>query len=69
MGKKTNIGIGIICPHCGKASNGDTIDSRPTAYGRRRRRICEHCGKRYTTIENCVSTQRRVNFNKIFGGE
>ena len=45
---------GIICPHCGKLSNGQIIDTRLVADGKRRRRLCEFCGKRYTTLEKSV---------------
>ena len=45
--------IGIYCPYCGERSNGKIIDTRPTYGGRRRRRVCENCGKRFTTIESC----------------
>ena len=45
--------IGLFCPYCGKLSNGKIVDTRQTFGGRRRRRICESCGKRFTTIETC----------------
>ena len=45
------------CPFC---SNADTkvIDSRPTeeGYAIRRRRGCDHCGKRFTTYEKVEET-------------
>jgi len=52
--EKRKIEGGIICPHCGKYSNGEIIDTRSTLKGRRRRRICEFCNQRYTTIERSV---------------
>ena len=40
------------CPYCGK-EDSRVIDSRPTDDGSiRRRRECDHCGKRFTTYEN-----------------
>ena len=67
------------CPFC---SNADTkvIDSRPTeeGYAIRRRRGCDHCGKRFTTYEKVEETilmvakkdARREVFdrNKILNG-
>ena len=52
--EKTQI-LGLICPYCGVENNGTVIDTRPTPYGRRRRRECANCGKRFTTIETCVN--------------
>ena len=48
-------GGGFTCPNCGEVVTSRTIDSRMTLYGRRRRRICENCGKRFTTVEYCIS--------------
>ena len=53
-------GMGIFCPYCGKLTNGKVIDTRPTFGGRRRRRICESCGKRYSTVESCALKFRRL---------
>lgn len=60
--------LGIVCPNCGKITNGDVIDTRPTYDARRRRRVCEHCGKRYTTFERCTTKQRKY-FYTIRGEE
>ncbi len=38
------------CPFCG-TENSKVIDSRPTEDGKRRRRECVACKKRYTTFE------------------
>lgn len=57
--------FGIICPHCGNMSNGKIVDTRPTMFGKRRRRLCEHCGKRFTTIENCVAKQRNYTYKGV----
>lgn len=38
------------CPFCGE-ENSKVIDSRPTEDGKRRRRECLACRKRYTTFE------------------
>ena len=68
--RKKNADEGIICPHCGQYSNGDIIDTRPSVDGRRRRRICEHCNKRYTTIEKSIVSKWIVvnngNKSKLF---
>ena len=56
--------IGIVCPYCGRNSNGKIIDSRATINGKRRRRICEHCGQRFTTIESCA-----VRFRGYFNAD
>lgn len=37
------------CPKCGKRSA--VIDSRPRKTGVFRRRECNHCGHRYSTVE------------------
>ena len=47
--------VGFICPKCKKHCSGKVIESRETDYGRRRRRICELCNTRFTTIEKCVT--------------
>lgn len=49
---------GFICPKCKKYCEGVVIDTRQTDYGRRRRRECEWCGERFTTIEKSVSMLR-----------
>lgn len=44
------------CPYC-KYTESKVIDSRPTVDGEsiRRRRICQQCGKRFTTYETIES--------------
>lgn len=49
---------GFICPECGLYCVGKVIDTRQTVYGRRRRRVCELCGERFTTIEKSVSFKK-----------
>ena len=44
---------GFICTYCG-SKEIQTIETRPTAYGVRRRRICSGCGMRFTTAETRV---------------
>ncbi|WP_425280360.1 hypothetical protein [Pseudaminobacter salicylatoxidans] len=41
---------GLFCPSC-QADDLRTLQTRPTAGGVRRRRVCEYCGHRFTTIE------------------
>ena len=49
------------CPFCGFAES-KVIDSRPTVDGEsiRRRRICQQCGKRFTTYETIESRSLMV---------
>lgn len=42
--------IGMNCPECGN-DELSVKDSRPAAYGIRRRRLCTSCGHRFTTYE------------------
>ncbi|MDQ3815203.1 MAG: transcriptional regulator NrdR [Armatimonadota bacterium] len=45
------------CPNCGQ-SDTRVIDSRPAEEGTllRRRRLCDHCGTRFTTHERILQT-------------
>ena len=49
------------CPYC-KYTESKVIDSRPTFDGEsiRRRRICQQCGKRFTTYETIESRSLMV---------
>ena len=49
------------CPYC-KYTERKVIDSRPTVDGEsiRRRRICQQCGKRFTTYETIESRSLMV---------
>lgn len=49
------------CPYC-KYTESKVIDSRPTVDGEsiRRRRICQKCGKRFTTYETIESRSLMV---------
>lgn len=49
------------CPYC-KYTESKVIDSRPTVDGEsiRRRRICQQCGKRFTTYETIESRSLMV---------
>lgn len=51
----------MICPHC-NSDNDRVIDSRACDDGRsiRRRRICNHCHKRFTTYERVEQYPIRV---------
>lgn len=51
---------GFVCPKCKSKTNGRVVESREAFYGRRRRRVCENCGNRYTTIEIYAKNPRRV---------
>ena len=55
---------GMVCPFCNKVCGAKTIDSRRTDYGRRRRRECEFCGKRFTTIEFPI--MRRSDLYRLY---
>lgn len=69
------------CPFCHVEDKDRVIDSRPVEEGQaiRRRRVCEHCTRRYTTYERIEETVRlqvikkdgtRVPFdrNKLLSG-
>lgn len=49
------------CPFC-KHTDSKVIDSRSTVDGEsiRRRRVCQHCGKRFTTYETVESSSMMV---------
>ena len=49
------------CPFC-KHTDSKVIDSRSTGDGEsiRRRRVCQHCGKRFTTYETVESSSMMV---------
>lgn len=47
------------CPFC-KGEQSDVVDSRTTADGIRRRRICKNCKKRFTTYERVGSPGLKV---------
>lgn len=49
---------GLHCVACGKRSL-TTIDSRPTFGGIRRRKKCNLCGYRFSTVEKIVESRRR----------
>lgn len=51
----------MICPYCGFNQN-NVLESRDAEDGRatRRRRVCEKCGKRFTTYERVGSIDLRV---------
>src|ERR1700742_3271433 len=48
------------CPYCHIDDKDRVIDSRPVEDGQaiRRRRVCEHCSRRYTTYERIEETVR-----------
>jgi len=48
------------CPYCHVDDKDRVIDSRPVEDGHaiRRRRVCEHCSRRYTTYERIEETVR-----------
>jgi transcriptional regulator NrdR family protein len=49
---------GIECPQCG-CRHFLVIDTRPMWGGRvRRRRECRHCGRRVTTVERVVGSEK-----------
>ncbi len=43
-----------LCPSCSWRS--EVIDCRPTATAVRRRRMCRHCGQRWTTWESSLDS-------------
>lgn len=51
---------GFQCPYCGEICKGRISDSRRTAYGKRRRRECDKCGKKFTTVEFTINKPSEV---------
>jgi transcriptional repressor NrdR len=49
----------MFCPFCNH-KDSRVLDSRATAPAVRRRRLCEHCGKRFTTYERIEEVQLLV---------
>lgn len=70
VGARRNGDSDLLCPHCGERGLRFVRDSRPLAGGDgiRRRRECEHCGERATTVEAVVSADLRALEHHI-GGE
>lgn len=46
------------CPECGSADN-TVINSRKSRRGRLRRRTCNECGERWTTVEKDLADVKR----------
>jgi transcriptional repressor NrdR len=46
---------GFVCPWCGASRGHVVVDSRATRDHIRRRRVCMHCNRRFTTNEVAVS--------------
>lgn len=67
------------CPYCG-SDNNRVVDSRPVEENNsiRRRRVCDNCGKRFTTYEKIEmiplivikkdQSREQYNRDKIFNG-
>ena len=51
---------GYTCPLCNNICSGKIVDTRRTDYGKRRRRQCEKCGKRFTTIEFAIEKRKDI---------
>lgn len=49
----------MVCPNC-KADNDRVLDSRDHVFSVRRRRECNNCGCRYTTIELTAMTRKAI---------
>jgi transcriptional repressor NrdR len=54
------------CPYCKEQRSDKVIDSRAADGGKviRRRRLCESCGKRYTTYERIEETSKLLVVKK-----
>lgn len=48
------------CPYCHEKCTGRVIEVRQTADKRRRRRVCDKCGKRFTTYEICLDNSKYI---------
>jgi len=57
------------CPYCKETDRDRVLDSRPTEGSKaiRRRRLCEACGRRFTTYERVESNVRLVVIKKDGG--
>ncbi len=55
------LGVSMRCPYCGHLESR-VLDSRTARDGRaiRRRRVCEHCGRRFTTYEEAEDLHLKV---------
>ncbi|RLD00579.1 MAG: transcriptional repressor NrdR [Chloroflexi bacterium] len=59
------------CPYCG-GDKTRVLDTTPSAYGIRRRRVCRTCERRFSTVERAILTtplvvkkdDRREEFNR-----
>jgi transcriptional regulator NrdR family protein len=49
---------GMLCPECGERTR--IVDSRRTSGGVRRRRVCNGCEKRFTTMEIIWTYDKRT---------
>lgn len=63
----------MICPKC-SGNNDIVIDSRNRAFSVRRRRVCNDCGYRYTTIELLAKNRKAIKTldnlsEKIYNGK
>ena len=54
---------GICCPACGHEDN-HVIGTARVEDGIRRRRVCEHCGKRWNTFEFAEESERQLNVQR-----
>ena len=56
------------CPHCCSEMGSSIIDSRPAVIGVRRRRVCENCQTRFTTVEvTIVGSEEMGNSAAAYG--
>lgn len=56
---------GIVCPGCNSIRT-KVIDSRDHEFGRKRRRLCQRCGERFTTWEMTEATSHVYEVSEIY---
>lgn len=55
---------GFRCPECG-SSQTSVSDSRSHEDGRRRRRLCESCGCKFSTIEMTIKDYKALQVTAV----
>lgn len=58
----------FTCPRCGQRCSGTVFNSRELDGYRWRRRTCEHCGRRFSTVELLVPPEEDPMSRHNHGG-
>lgn len=59
----------MICPHCHREATSRVIVTEVVSNGRRRRRVCDLCAARFTTIETMRGLRRVREVVEFSGAE